>query len=123
MSPPKWHLAHTTWFWETMLLERLRCPATRCFTQSTPYLFNSYYNSLGSRVNRADRGTLSRPAAGRRAGATAPTWTPHMAGPAGRLSRPARRRRASWWSWACSTSSSTRSCWPPTSSSSSAPAR
>jgi ergothioneine biosynthesis protein EgtB len=54
VSPPKWHLAHTTWFWETMLLKQFD-PGYKAF------LFNSYYNSLGSRVNRADRGTLSRP--------------------------------------------------------------
>ena len=61
VSPPKWHLAHTTWFWETFLL-REYAPAYQEFHPQYAYLFNSYYNSLGSRVNRADRGTLSRPA-------------------------------------------------------------
>jgi ergothioneine biosynthesis protein EgtB len=61
VSPPKWHLAHTTWFWETFLLKEY-VPGYRLFHPEYPYLFNSYYNSLGSRVNRADRGTLSRPA-------------------------------------------------------------
>jgi len=61
VSPPKWHLAHTTWFWETFLLKDY-APAYRVFHPEYAYLFNSYYNSLGSRVNRADRGTLSRPA-------------------------------------------------------------
>ena len=60
VSPPKWHLAHTTWFWETMLLQRF-LPGYQVFHPDYAYLFNSYYNSLGSRVNRADRGTLSRP--------------------------------------------------------------
>lgn len=60
VSPPKWHLAHTTWFWETMLLQRF-LPGYEVFHPEYAYLFNSYYNSLGSRVNRADRGTLSRP--------------------------------------------------------------
>ena len=60
VSPPKWHLAHTTWFWETMLLQRF-LPGYQVFHPEYAYLFNSYYNSLGSRVNRADRGTLSRP--------------------------------------------------------------
>jgi ergothioneine biosynthesis protein EgtB len=60
VSPPKWHLAHTTWFWETMLLQRF-LPGYEVFHPDYAFLFNSYYNSLGSRVNRADRGTLSRP--------------------------------------------------------------
>src|SRR6476619_5615837 len=61
VSPPKWHLAHTTWFWETFLLRDF-APGYKAFHPQYAYLFNSYYNSLGSRVNRADRGTLSRPA-------------------------------------------------------------
>ncbi|NVO84356.1 ergothioneine biosynthesis protein EgtB [Hymenobacter terrestris] len=60
VSPPKWHLAHTTWFWETFLL-RDYLPGYQVFHPDYAFLFNSYYNSLGSRVNRADRGTLSRP--------------------------------------------------------------
>ncbi|WP_246285075.1 ergothioneine biosynthesis protein EgtB [Hymenobacter lapidiphilus] len=60
VSPPKWHLAHTTWFWETFLL-REYLPGYQVFHPDYAFLFNSYYNSLGSRVNRADRGTLSRP--------------------------------------------------------------
>ncbi|WP_193415740.1 ergothioneine biosynthesis protein EgtB [Hymenobacter coccineus] len=61
VSPPKWHLAHTTWFWETMLLGPY-APGYEVFHAEFAYLFNSYYNSLGSRVNRAERGTLTRPA-------------------------------------------------------------
>ncbi|MGI4832435.1 MAG: ergothioneine biosynthesis protein EgtB [Janthinobacterium lividum] len=60
VSPPKWHLAHTTWFWETMLLGQF-LPGYQVYNLQYAYLFNSYYNSLGSRVNRADRGTISRP--------------------------------------------------------------
>ncbi len=60
VSPPKWHLAHTTWFWETFLLKNY-LPGYEVFHSDYAFLFNSYYNSLGSRVNRADRGTLSRP--------------------------------------------------------------
>ncbi|WP_046244718.1 ergothioneine biosynthesis protein EgtB [Hymenobacter terrenus] len=60
VSPPKWHLAHTTWFWETFLLKEY-APGYEQFHPEYAFLFNSYYNSLGSRVNRADRGTLSRP--------------------------------------------------------------
>ncbi|GAA4384302.1 ergothioneine biosynthesis protein EgtB [Hymenobacter koreensis] len=60
VSPPKWHLAHTTWFFETFLLAK-HLPGYQVFHEQYAFLFNSYYNSLGSRVNRADRGTLSRP--------------------------------------------------------------
>ncbi|UPL47824.1 ergothioneine biosynthesis protein EgtB [Hymenobacter sublimis] len=60
VSPPKWHLAHTTWFFETFLL-REYLPGYSVYHPDYAFLFNSYYNSLGSRVNRADRGTLSRP--------------------------------------------------------------
>ncbi|MFD2785170.1 ergothioneine biosynthesis protein EgtB [Hymenobacter rubripertinctus] len=63
VSPPKWHLAHTTWFWETFLLREYQ-PGYQVFHPDYAFLFNSYYNSLGSRVNRADRGTLSRPPLG-----------------------------------------------------------
>ena len=61
VSPPKWHLAHVTWFWETFLLKE-HLPGYKVFHPDYAFLFNSYYNSLGSRVNRADRGTISRPA-------------------------------------------------------------
>ncbi|UOQ77849.1 ergothioneine biosynthesis protein EgtB [Hymenobacter sp. 5516J-16] len=60
VSPPKWHLAHTTWFFETFLL-REYLPGYSVYHPDYAFLFNSYYNSLGSRINRADRGTLSRP--------------------------------------------------------------
>jgi len=60
VSPPKWHLAHTTWFFETFLLKEYKADY-QVFHPDYAFLFNSYYNSLGSRVNRADRGTLSRP--------------------------------------------------------------
>ncbi|SHL06297.1 ergothioneine biosynthesis protein EgtB [Hymenobacter psychrotolerans] len=61
VSPPKWHLAHVTWFFETFLLKEY-LPGYAVYHPDYAFLFNSYYNSLGSRVNRADRGTLSRPA-------------------------------------------------------------
>ena len=59
-SPPKWHLAHTTWFFETFLLNA----GGRDYTPFHPryeYLFNSYYNSIGEQFPRAQRGNLSRP--------------------------------------------------------------
>ena len=59
-SPAKWHLAHTTWFWETFLL-RDHAPGYRLFREDWPFLFNSYYEAEGARIARAARGLLSRP--------------------------------------------------------------
>ena len=59
-SPTKWHLAHTSWFFETFLLTPHH-RAYRPLDERYAYLFNSYYNSLGEQFNRADRGLLSRP--------------------------------------------------------------
>ena len=59
-SPTKWHLAHTTWFFETFVLESLR-PDHRAFDQRFRVLFNSYYNSVGVQPARATRGLVSRP--------------------------------------------------------------
>ncbi|MBD1916715.1 MULTISPECIES: ergothioneine biosynthesis protein EgtB [Cyanophyceae] len=60
VSPPKWHLAHTTWFFETFLLR----PYLESYPEFHPgygYLFNSYYEAVGDRHPRAQRGLLSRP--------------------------------------------------------------
>ena len=59
-SPAKWHLAHTTWFFETFLLTG-HLPGYRPFDPRFGYLFNSYYNAIGQRVGREQRGLLSRP--------------------------------------------------------------
>ena len=59
-SPPKWHLAHTTWFFETFVLAR-SCDGYEPFNQHFGYLFNSYYNSVGGAHPRPRRGLLSRP--------------------------------------------------------------
>ena len=59
-SPTKWHRAHTTWFFETFLLEPL-APHYKLFHPSYRYLFNSYYETVGARHPRPDRGMLSRP--------------------------------------------------------------
>lgn len=59
-SPPKWHLAHTTWFFETFLLAE-HAPGYRPFNAQFGYLFNSYYNAVGDRHPRPLRGLLSRP--------------------------------------------------------------
>src|SRR5210317_396115 len=59
-SPPKWHLAHTSWFFETFLLKPF---ATGYKVHNPVYekLFNSYYNTIGQPFPRPQRGLLSRP--------------------------------------------------------------
>jgi ergothioneine biosynthesis protein EgtB len=59
-SPAKWHLAHTTWFFETFVLQP-HVPQYRVFDAAYGYLFNSYYNAIGKRHPRPERGMLSRP--------------------------------------------------------------
>jgi ergothioneine biosynthesis protein EgtB len=59
-SPAKWHLAHTTWFFETFVL-RDHVAGHRPFDPRFAYLFNSYYEAEGERHPRAHRGMLSRP--------------------------------------------------------------
>lgn len=60
-SPAKWHLAHTTWFFERMIL--VNTPGYRAFDQRYDALFNSYYLGLGTPMTRAERGMLTRPSA------------------------------------------------------------
>jgi ergothioneine biosynthesis protein EgtB len=59
-SPAKWHLAHTTWFFETFILERF-APDYRPFHPAFRVLFNSYYNAVGEKHPRPERGLISRP--------------------------------------------------------------
>ena len=59
-SPPKWHLAHVTWFFETFVLAKYS-RNHKAFNPVYNYLFNSYYNGVGSPYPRASRGHLSRP--------------------------------------------------------------
>jgi ergothioneine biosynthesis protein EgtB len=59
-SPTKWHLAHTTWFFETFVLARV-VPAYRPVDPAYAYLFNSYYEALGPRQPRPQRGLITRP--------------------------------------------------------------
>src|SRR5207253_9431344 len=59
-SPTKWHLAHTTWFFETFILAR-HDPQRPPFDGAFRVLFNSYYNAVGERHPRPQRGLLSRP--------------------------------------------------------------
>jgi ergothioneine biosynthesis protein EgtB len=60
VSPPKWHLGHTTWFFETFILKPNFIGYQECNAQYN-FVFNSYYESVGARVVRTDRGNLSRP--------------------------------------------------------------
>jgi ergothioneine biosynthesis protein EgtB len=59
-SPTKWHLAHTTWFFETFIL-RPHLPGYRAFDPAYEYLFNSYYEAVGPRHPRPQRGLITRP--------------------------------------------------------------
>jgi ergothioneine biosynthesis protein EgtB len=60
VSPPKWNIAHTTWFFEEMILKTL-VSDYQVFDPNFGFLFNSYYNSVGERTARDHRGDLSRP--------------------------------------------------------------
>ena len=60
VSPPKWHLGHTTWFFEEFILKKYM-PGYRVFNEDFAFIFNSYYETMGKRVVRANRGNLSRP--------------------------------------------------------------
>jgi ergothioneine biosynthesis protein EgtB len=59
-SPAKWHLAHLTWFFETFVLEKFE-PGFKPFNASFRVLFNSYYNGVGDKYPRPQRGLISRP--------------------------------------------------------------
>jgi ergothioneine biosynthesis protein EgtB len=59
-SPTKWHLAHTTWFFETFVL-RPNADGYRVFDSTYEYLFNSYYEAVGPRHPRPQRGLITRP--------------------------------------------------------------
>jgi ergothioneine biosynthesis protein EgtB len=60
VSPPKWHLAHTTWFFEEMILKKY-LPNYAEFDHQFNFLFNSYYQTIGERADRAQRGIITRP--------------------------------------------------------------
>ena len=106
-SPAKWHLAHTTWFFETFVLE----PATsgyRPFHPQFRVLFNSYYQTVGEQHPRPRRGLLTRPPSRRGARLSASTSTNASSTCSSRRAgSPTRRPRSS--SSVCTTSSSIRS--------------
>jgi ergothioneine biosynthesis protein EgtB len=60
VSPPKWHLAHSTWFFEQFVLKEF-LKDYKVFNEDFAYLFNSYYNNSGERVLRPNRGLMTRP--------------------------------------------------------------
>ncbi|MFT5821373.1 MAG: ergothioneine biosynthesis protein EgtB [Crocinitomix sp.] len=60
VSPPKWHLAHSTWFFEQFILQPHK-PDYKVYNEDFAYLFNSYYNTVGTRVLRPNRGLMTRP--------------------------------------------------------------
>lgn len=59
-SPPKWHLGHTTWFFEELILKKHFSSYIE-YNKTFNFLFNSYYNSIGDRVKRLNRGLITRP--------------------------------------------------------------
>src|SRR5438094_10670083 len=59
MSPPRWHLGHTSWFFETVLQKYQ--PAYQAYSNEFLFYFNSYYEGFGARIERPKRGTRSRP--------------------------------------------------------------
>lgn len=60
VSPAKWNIAHTTWFFEEMILKK-HLEGYKVFDEHFPHLFNSYYNTIGTRTARDHRGDISRP--------------------------------------------------------------
>ncbi len=59
MSPPRWHIGHTSWFFETLL--QAHQPGYKVYSQEYLFYFNSYYEGFGARIERPKRGTRSRP--------------------------------------------------------------
>src|SRR5882762_1567563 len=59
MSPPRWHIGHTSWFFETVL-QRYQ-PGYKTYSEDFLFFFNSYYEGFGQRIERPKRGTRSRP--------------------------------------------------------------
>ncbi len=74
VSPPKWHLGHTTWFFETFILEANE-PSYQEFSPDYNFIFNSYYEAIGKRVNRQTTAACCSGRPWRTYWPTAATWT------------------------------------------------
>jgi hypothetical protein len=98
-SPAKWHLAHTSWFFETFVLEPFE-PGFRPHHPAYRMLFNSYYEAIGTRPPRPKRGLLTRP--------SLPEVLAYRRAVDGRCCRTRRRKRWHGSNSAFSTSNSTR---------------
>src|SRR5947207_7548187 len=59
MSPPRWHIGHTSWFFETVL--QAHQSGYKVYSEEYLFYFNSYYEDFGARIERPKRGTRSRP--------------------------------------------------------------
>src|ERR1700682_659516 len=59
MSPSRWHIGHTSWFFETVL--QAHQPGYKVYSEDYLFYFNSYYEGFGARIERPKRGTKSRP--------------------------------------------------------------
>src|SRR6476659_6570228 len=59
MSPPRWHIGHTSWFFETVLQKHH--PGYKAYSDDFLFYFNSYHEGFGARIERPKRGTRSRP--------------------------------------------------------------
>ncbi len=103
-SPVKWHLAHTTWFFETFVLAP-NVPGYKPFDPAFRVLFNSYYNGVGAQHPRHQRGLVTRPDLATVRAYRAAVDEPDGA-PAGRPAGARAGRTGA--NWACSMSSSTR---------------
>ena len=104
-SPVKWHLAHTTWFFETFVLAP-HLAGYQPFDPRFGYLFNSYYEAMGERHPRPARGLLTRPSA-----AEVLRYRAHVDQAVGRLlaDDDHRRMSGSCWCWVSPTRNSIRS--------------
>ena len=106
VSPTKWHRAHTTWFFETFVLDPLAA-GYQPFDERYRFLFNSYYETVGPGTPGRERGLITRPGVDEIA-----DYRDHVDAA---MVDAARRRRPPasprWSSSGCTTSSSTRSCW------------
>ena len=105
-SPAKWHLAHTTWFFETFLLSEF-LPGYRPFHPDFIWLFNSYYNTVSDQPLKKLRGSFSRPSLEEILG-----YRRHVEEAMTRLIEGGVTEESGGAScWVCTTSSSTRSFW------------